>query len=102
MTNPDAPNVNLTYDERLKMLEMEAATMEDTPKSMANKIFERGLVGAALQVVTLAERATNERIRLAASQYVVERNLGRVQDAVTNGGQDPLDQFLDKLFDKSE
>lgn len=96
MTNPN----DMTFDERLLALEQEAEILEETPESMAVKVFRRGLVPAALQIVEIAQKATSDRVRLAAAQYVVERNLGKVGD-MPNPETSPLDKFLQDILNSA-
>ena len=51
----------------------------------ARKIFREGLVPATQSIVHLAAFSKNDRIRLDASKYVVERNLGKVAEKLAMG-----------------
>ena len=84
----DEPKV--TWDDRLLAIVAEADIMEETPESMSKKMFRNNLIGATLSICDLATRSVNERVRLQAAQYVVERNLGRLQDATPEHMTDPL------------
>lgn len=49
---------------------------ESTTKSRVNQILEAGAVEAARTLVELAGDGTSERIRLAASQQILDRVVG--------------------------
>src|SRR5580765_602566 len=51
----------------------------------ARKIFREGLVPATQSIAHLATFSKNDRIRLEASKYVVERNLGKVAEKLAMG-----------------
>jgi len=50
---------------------------EMSHEDLAQHIFEENAAMAAQSIVTLAAGSTNERVRLSASVYVVERILGK-------------------------
>lgn len=50
---------------------------------------------AARSIINIALYSHDERTRLRAAQYVVDRNLGRIPEALQNGnGKDPLEDLL--------
>lgn len=51
----------------------------------ARNIFREGLVPAAESIAHLAAFSKNDRIRLDASKYVVERNLGKMSEKLALG-----------------
>jgi len=52
---------------------------------VARTIFREGLVPATQSIVHMAAFASNDRIRLDAAKYVVERNLGKVAEKLALG-----------------
>jgi hypothetical protein len=74
--------------------ELNAAALErdlypnETPEVTARRIFREGLASAAAGIVKIALNSTNDRTKLTACQYIVDRNLGKI-------GDDPT--FSDKL-----
>ena len=75
----------------LDVLITDAQRLEESPSVHTKRIFERNAMGAAQSIVNLALASTNDGVRLKAAQYVVDRTLGRVQDAkpVTIDPDDP-------------
>jgi hypothetical protein len=49
---------------------------EGTTKSRVNRILEQGAIQAARTLVELADDGSSERIRLAASQQILDRVVG--------------------------
>lgn len=73
--------------------------ISDNPEDCAREIFKEGLVGAAGEIVHLSHHGDSERIRLEASKYVVERNLGKI----TGGdASDTWDNLLRDITSKPE
>jgi hypothetical protein len=68
----------------------------ETPEQMAERIFRENLIGAASAIVHTAIHATNDRTRLDAAKYVVERNLGKIGDT-QEGVEDPLMQLIKEM-----
>jgi hypothetical protein len=56
---------------------------------------------AAAQITQLARFASNERVRLDASKYVLERTLGPAGQKI-EGAKGPLQQMMDDLFSEAE
>lgn len=68
----------------------------ETPEDLAERLLREGLPSAVMSVTHLAVHSTNERTRLAAAQYVIDRNLGRVTEVPIGikGAEDPLKKLL--------
>jgi len=77
-------------------LTAERALDDGDDLAASERIFAENAVPAALSLVHLAVHSSNERIRLEASKYVVDRNLGRIGDTdpLKALGNDPLVKFL--------
>lgn len=69
---------------------------EQDEKATAERLFREGLPLATLSIIRLSQSAQSDRTRLDAAKYVVERNLGRIQDLNT-GVEDPLMDLLNEL-----
>lgn len=69
------------------------AVDNDNPIEIANKQLEKGLVPAVTTIIQLAQHAEAESLRLKAAQYVVDRNLGRINTKDT-GDSDPWSKLL--------
>lgn len=83
-------------DTALNALTAERLLDDGDDVSAAERIFKENAVPAALSIAHLAVHSPNERIRLAAAQYVVDRNLGRIGDTdpLKQAEKDPLFQFI--------
>ena len=66
----------------------------------AHSAFREGLVPATQAIVHLAHFSKNDRIRLDAAKYVVERNLGKVSQKVAMG--DVWEQLFSELGVKKD
>lgn len=69
--DPFDPRFSAEYDGSV-------AVDPDDPISIAEKGLKQGLVPAVQSIVQLSQHAANEAIRLRASQYIVDRNLGTI------------------------
>lgn len=66
----------------LESLRMErTVNPTETNEQLTQRIFKENLPTAAASIVHLAVHSSNEKIRLSAAQYVVERNLGKPDTA---------------------
>lgn len=83
-----APN-----DEELDALAQERQFFEMDEKTQAERLFTEALPAAVVSLIDIAKYGQKERNRLVASQYIIERNLGRLQDATTNT-DDPFERLL--------
>jgi hypothetical protein len=62
----------------------------ETEEQIARRIFRTALPQAAKEIVDIAVGSTNDRTRLQAAQYIVERNLGKVGDDPAHASDDLL------------
>jgi len=83
-------------DDALKSLTAEETIMEHTKESLAKSIFDQNAPIAAQAIAHLAQFSENEQVRFKAATYVVERCMGRLQDAPPLH-DDPLEAFLQEL-----
>lgn len=79
----------------LQSLVQEQEVLGLTPQAQALQILKDNAPYAASSIVHLALYGDNERTRLAAAQYVVDRNLGRIGDEKQdNTTDDPINRLL--------
>ena len=67
-------------DAALSNLAMEKSLDNGDDVVTAARVFRENAVPAAQSIVHLALYSGNESLRFRAAQYVIERNMGRVQD----------------------
>jgi hypothetical protein len=66
----------------------------------ATRVFQDHLVLATQSICHMALYGENERLRLDAAKYVVDRNLGRIGEAnPLTRGKDPLEELLAGIID---
>lgn len=75
-------NIMVT-EEDIEMLKMEANVKDETFEELATRLFKEALPIAVANIARVAEHAANDKTRFEAAKYIVERNLGRLQDAKT-------------------
>lgn len=74
------------------------------PKIMARRkraveqLFEDNAVHAAAEIVSLATSSPNEKIRLDAAKYVVERVLGKIEASKVEAGTNPWEEVLGTVY----
>ena len=78
----------------LKSLVFEAEMHGESEQQTASRVFRENLPLAAQAICHVARYAPNERIRLDAAKYVVERNLGRLADVQPTSTEDPFEKLL--------
>jgi len=71
--------------------------VEPTSLAMMRKLFRDNGPAAAMRICHIAIHGTNDRTALVAAQYVVERGMGRLQDAAQ-----VIDDPLTKLFEEMQ
>ena len=71
-----------------------------SPEEMAKRQFLEALPGAVQQLINLSITGGAEKIRLDASRYIVERNLGRIAERLPIG--DMWEQLLKELQTDAE
>jgi hypothetical protein len=81
-----------------KLVVPRSGAEEQTPESQATTTFRESLPVAAASICHLALHSANERIRLDASKYVVERNLGRIGENNLPGAKDPVDDLIKEVL----
>ncbi len=80
-------------DEAIDTLKLERS-MDESEAATAQRIFVENLPAAAQSIAHTAIYSTNERLRLDAAKYVVERVMGRVKDVDPMGNVDPFAELL--------
>lgn len=81
-------------EEDLRSLVDESRILDDgNLATTASRILREQLPNAILSISKIARTSSNERLKLDAAKYIVDRNLGRIGDGgtVTN---DPLAKLL--------
>lgn len=84
-------------DQAAASLSMESVVhTSETSEDMAQRLLREALPSAVMSATHLAVHSTNERTRLAAAQYVIDRVLGRVDTNPMGGkgAEDPLKALL--------
>lgn len=82
-------------DEALNALVQERAVHpEESPEQMARRLILENLGQVTLGVIHTALWGSNERTRLDAQKYLMERALGRVGDDAFGDVQSPIEKFL--------
>lgn len=71
----------------------------ETEEASARRIFRQALPNAAAGIVDIAMNSNNDRTRLTACQYIVERNLGKVGDDAAFAGDNALAAFVKGIED---
>jgi len=72
----------------------------ESPEEAAKQILKDGLVSGAQTLVQLAENGSTERVRLEASKYVLEWNLGK--PVGQSGLSDPWKELLGDIQPKDK
>ncbi len=75
-------------------LEVERRIMEETEGDQAKRIFQQYAPVAATQICRLAANASSERLKFQAATYVLDRAIGRLQDANLPENDDPLQNLI--------
>lgn len=70
----------------------------DTLKA-ATALFKENAANAAQSIIHTALYSDNERVRLDASKYVVERVLGRAGDTTSDPSLDPLQALINEAIE---
>lgn len=94
----EGPTSKWNAEEALKGLVFEAALNGESEQETAGRVFRENLPLAAQAIVHVARYASNERIRLDAAKYVVERNLGRLADVQVAPIDDPFEKLLAEVI----
>jgi hypothetical protein len=84
--------------EQVSALEQERSALDKAPADQAEEIFNDHLAAAALTICKIAIHDEDNKRRLDAAKYVVDRQLGRaVQKIAGLGREDPLVKFLSEV-----
>ena len=82
-------------EDALRSMEIEKQIHRDQSSGdIAARIFDENTVPAALALVHLAQHSPNEKIRMDAAKYVLERVMGRLGDEAKSGADNPLEKLL--------
>ena len=85
-------------EDALRSMEVERQIHQDqTPSEIATRIFDENMVPSALAIVHLAQHSPNEKIRMDAAKYVLERILGRIGDESKSSETNPLERLLAEI-----
>lgn len=84
--------------EMVSALEQERSTLDIKPADQAEGIFNDHLAAAALTICKIAIHDEDNKRRLDAAKYVVDRQLGKAVQKVTGlSRDDPLVNFLNEV-----
>lgn len=84
----------VTEEEIAALTKVEYKRTSSGAAQAAEDIIARSAIDAAHSLVSLAINASNERTRLAASQYIIDRTCGKVGEAKDNSKINPLDELV--------
>lgn len=92
-------NSNWDPEAALRSLVTETQVMDgESPEQTMMRLFKENGPIAALSICQISQHSPNERLRLDASKYVMDRVLGRIGDADTTIESDPLEDLLSKIL----
>lgn len=66
---------------------------DETEEQSVKRLFREASPHAAMSIIRLAQTSTNERTRLDASKYVVERVIGKIGED-EGGVSSPIDDLM--------
>lgn len=91
-------------EEAIAALRMERTVMDPlgSYEDQARQLFRENAPNAAASIVHLAVHSINERTRLSAAQYVVDRILGKVGDDTFGAEKNPAQALLEGLVRDAE
>ena len=78
--NGDPHDSPWVTEEDVKALELERDILGDDEEQQAVRILKENLPVVVNSVIKLARTASSETVRLNASKYVIDRNLGRITE----------------------
>lgn len=81
-------------EEQIKSLVAERTAYEEDEVAQARRLLRENLVPAVYSIVQISQHSGSDRLRMQASQYIVERNLGRIADTAPVDPADPFKDFL--------
>lgn len=90
--------------EALKNLTMEKALANnnETPQTMAKRLFEENLPMSVMAICHLATHCENENTRFTAAKYVVERTMGPAEREDKQQGRHAWDDIYEKVINEAE
>lgn len=88
-------------DNKLSSLAQETQFNDGNLQEAAKRIFEENAIMAAHSICHIALYDENSKLRLDASKYVIERNLGKIGDPLAGDGEDAFDAFLKDVVKSS-
>ena len=80
----------------------ERRIMEESETDQARRIFIQHSPVAAMQICRMATNATSERMRFQAATYVLDRSMGRLQDANHAPADSPLDIMMREIVSETD
>jgi hypothetical protein len=90
-------------EEALRSLVEERSVLGEDPEDTARRIFKENLPLAATSIVHIATQSDNEKTRLTAAQYIVDRNFGKTTpDGDIHSDSDIYSAFLADCVKESE
>lgn len=84
--------------EDLAALKAEVDTFGEEESALAERLLRENLPMATMSIIKIARAGSSDRTRLDAAKYIVERNLGRLQDINPNAKKLPLESLLEDLM----
>jgi hypothetical protein len=102
MANYDDDDPEWLPDEAVEALNTERTLTQETAPEMTRRLFRDNAPGAATSIVHVALYGSNERLRLDASKYVVDRVLGRVGEDVIPDKDSPLEAMMKNMMQAAE
>lgn len=86
--------------EDLAALKAEVDTFGEEESALAERLLRENLPMATMSIVKIAQNGSTDRVRLDAAKYIVERNMGRLQDVNPNAKKQPIEAFLEEMHDE--
>jgi hypothetical protein len=85
-------------DDALAALNMERQlNPSETEEQLARRLLREALPRSAASIIHMATHSYNERVRLDASKYVVERTMGRIGDNF-EGDVNPWEKLFNDIM----
>lgn len=102
--DPEAKEESLSglTAEDISSLESERLMFKETEAQMAGRMFRQNLVPAVRSLTQIALHSNSEKLRVDASKYIIERNLGRIQDNPPAPTHDPLADLYNAVYGGGE
>jgi hypothetical protein len=99
-----ADDPNWLPESAIEALNSERRTLypDETQAQTARRLMQENSPGAALSIIQIALYSPNDRLRLDASKYVIDRVLGRVGEDLNQGEDSPLEAALKRMQEAAE